>query len=104
MAKKISNLPNYAASDTLMAIFGFKRVKNMKNLKPQKSIKLIPNYVYQLDDGRLVVFKHIGGTGFPVFNPVCEPSFQDCFIFSDDWRKYVIKKVRKATKKDLNYD
>lgn len=64
-------------------------------------ICLKPNYVYKLKDGSLAVFKHIGSFGPPVFNPVGEPSFQDCFIFRGSWEKHVIKRIRKATKKDL---
>ena len=61
---------------------------------------LKPDHVYEVLDGELAVFKHIGNTGYPVFQPLGEPSFQDIFLLKDP-HVQVKRLVRKATKKDL---
>lgn len=69
-----------------------------------KITDLIPDNVYQLRNKKTgkkeeAVFQHIGETGWAIFNPPGEPSFQDCFGLKnfDDWE---ISWLRVANRED----
>jgi hypothetical protein len=67
-----------------------------------KAEELKPDSVYSIDDKELAVFKHLGQTGMPIFQPLGEPSFQDCFGLKD-LSKHALVFIRKATSSDLGY-
>src|SRR3990172_1066249 len=74
---------------------GLPKPRKLKVPKPIKTEELVRNGLYLLKTGEKVVFKHIGGTGLPIFMPVGEPSFQDCFAVTKP--ELIVKYLRPAT-------
>lgn len=63
--------------------------------------------VYQLTNKvtgktRVGVFCHWGQTGYAIFQPLGEPSFQDLFLL-DELEKWEFEFLRWATSDDLGY-
>lgn len=77
-----------------------RRVISMIPRRTMTKTDLKPSCVYLTKQGEEIVFKHFGQTGEPVFQPVGEPSFQDCFILKN-LESNLVKYVRVATADDL---